>query len=54
MKNNKTESVDGIPVEILKCLGDRTTEIFVNVCQRIHDTGEWTEDFLESVIVPME
>ena len=54
MKNNKAEGVDGIPVEMLKCLGDRATEMFVNVCQRIYDTGEWPEDFLESVVVPME
>ena len=35
MKNNKVEDVDGIPVEMLKCLGDRATEMFVNVSQNL-------------------
>jgi len=54
MKNNIAEGVDGIPIEMLKCRSNRAIEMFVNACQRIYDTGEWPEDFLESVVVPIE
>jgi len=50
MKNSEAEGVDSITVEMLKCLCDRTTEMFVDVCQRIYDTGEWPKDFLESAV----
>ncbi|KAG8237619.1 hypothetical protein J437_LFUL016872 [Ladona fulva] len=52
MKNGKTVGGEQIPVEILKSLGkngmDRITNLII-----IYDTGEWPEDLIKTVMVPM-
>ena len=54
LKNGKAEGADGIPAEILKNLGEHATKELIGICQEIYVTGIWPEDFLQSLIVPIE
>jgi hypothetical protein len=54
MKSNKTEGVDTIPAEMLKKFGTKATEILIRLCQDIYTTGIWPEDFLQSVMIPLQ
>ena len=39
MKNGKTTGVDGIPIELVKCLGEEKMEILF-LCNKIYNEGE--------------
>jgi len=54
MKNNKAEGIDGIPVEILKNLGDKAMNELIQLCQDIYNTGVWPEDFLQTILIPLK
>jgi len=51
MKNNKAEGYDGIPIEMLQCLGDVATDFVLSLCQKIYTSGIWPEDFVKTVII---
>src|SRR5678815_1345232 len=50
LKNNKAEGIDNIPAEMLKSLEDGAMKELIRICQDIYTTGEWPEDFLQSII----
>ena len=54
MKNNKAEGIDNIPVEMMKELGDKAINELVKICNNIYNTGEWPDDFLQSIFVPLK
>jgi len=54
LKNNKTEGVDKIPAELLKCMGNTAVKVFTHLCQKNYETGKWLADFLQTVIIPLE
>ena len=45
---------DTIPAEMLKKFGTKATEILIRLCQDIYTTGIWPEDFLQSVMIPLQ
>jgi len=63
LKQGKAEGVDGILVEMVKVLGEKATEELglvekateelVQICQQIYTSGEWSVDFMQSVLVPL-
>ena len=53
MKKGKAEGVDELPTEFLKYLNEKGVETIVSMCNRIYETGEWTEDFLATLMVPI-
>jgi len=53
LKNNKAEGIDEIPAELLKCMGNMAVKVFAHLCQKIYETGKWTADFLQTVIIPL-
>ena len=53
MKNNKAEGIDNIPIEFLRNLGERAMEELVQLCQDIYKTGEWPDDFLQTIMIPL-
>ena len=50
MKNGKATGVDGIPIELIKCLGEGKKEI-LSLRNKIYNEGEWPEEFKETVLV---
>ena len=46
MKQGKTQGIDGIPVAMIKALGEKAKEELVQLCQQIHTSGEWPIDFI--------
>ena len=54
LKNNKAEGIDNIPAEMLKSLEDGAMKELIRICQDIYTTGEWPEDFLQSIIIPIK
>src|SRR6218665_1320293 len=54
MKNNKAEGIDNIPVEVLKSLGEKALKKLIQLCQDIYRTGEWPEDFLQTILIPLK
>lgn len=54
ISNNKAEGIDNIPAEFLKTLGEKATQELVEICQTIYNTGEWPEDFLQTIMVPIK
>jgi hypothetical protein len=54
LKNGKSEGVDELPAEMIKCLGEKAKEEMIRLCQEIYLTGEWPSDFVETVMVPLK
>ena len=52
MKNGKTTGVDGIPIELVKCLGEGKKEI-LSLSNTIYNEGEWPDEFIETVLLPI-
>ena len=40
IKNKKTTGVDEIPIELIKCLGEKKKEI-LSLCNKIYNEDEW-------------
>ena len=53
LKSCKSPGTDGIPAELLKCLGGEGVEIMWLLCQKIWRTGEWPSDWKQSVFFPL-
>ena len=41
-----------MPVELVKCLGEGKKEI-LSLCNKIYNEGEWPEEFMETVLLPV-
>ena len=54
MKNKKAPGPDSIPAELLKALGSAGKRELFEICNEIYICGEWPEDFLESIIIPIK
>src|SRR6218665_3004132 len=54
MKNNKAQGFDNINAEILKSLGEKALKELIQLCQDIYRTGEWPEDFLQTILIPLK
>ena len=54
LKDGKAEGMDDIPAEMIKCLGGKAKEELIRLCQQIYRTGEWPNDFTETVMVPLQ
>ena len=54
MKVKKSEGIDEIPAEFIKSLGEKATEELVKICQTIYESGEWPDDFMQTIMVPLE
>jgi hypothetical protein len=54
LKDGKSEGVDEIPAEMIKCLGEKAKEELVKLCQEIYTTGEWPSDFVEMIMIPLQ
>ena len=52
MKNGKATGVDGIPIELIKYVCDEKKEI-VSLCNKIYNEGDWPEEFMETVLLPI-
>ena len=52
MKNGKATGIDGIPIELIKCLGEGKKEI-LSLFKNIYNEGEWPEEFMETVLLPI-
>ena len=52
MKNGKAIGVDGIPIELVKCLCEGKTEI-LSLCNKIYNEVQWPEEFMETVLLPI-
>ena len=51
-KNGKTRGVGGIPIELVKCLGEGKKGI-LSLCNKIYNEGEWPEKF-KVVFLPIQ
>ena len=54
MKNRKACGIDNLPAEVLKSLGNRGSKEIFYLCNEIYDKGEWPEDFLATVMMPIK
>ena len=54
MKNGKAEGIDNIPIEMLRNLGEKAMNEVVQLCQDIYNTGEWPEDFRQTIVIPIQ
>ena len=54
LKNRKAEGKYGIPAELLKALGVKGKRELYDISNEIYVTGEWPDDFLDSVIIPID
>ena len=53
-KNKKATGPDYIPAELLKALGSAGKRELFEICNEIYIRGDWPEDFLESIIIPIQ
>ena len=51
--SRKAAGLDGIPVELFKAGGDATLDRLHEICTLVWETGEWPQDWTESVFVPL-
>ena len=54
MKDGKAVGADDIPAEFLKILGEKGREELIKICKDIYNTGIWPEEFLETIMVPLQ
>ena len=54
MKNWKAVSVDAIPAEFLKILGQKAYSQLEELCMQIYMEGIWPDDFTQVVMIPIE
>jgi len=54
LENGKAEGKDGILGELLKALGVKGKRELYDISNEIYVTGELPDDFLYSVIIPIE
>ena len=52
IKNGKATGVDRILIEMVKCVGEGNKEI-LSICNKIYEEGEWPEEFMETVVLPI-
>jgi len=52
--DKKSERVDDIQAEMIKCMGEKAKEELIGICQQIYRTGKWPNDFTETVMVPLQ
>ena len=52
IKNRKATGVDGIPIALFKCMGEGKKEI-LSLCNKIYNEGEWPEELMETVLLPI-
>ena len=52
-KVKKSEGIDEIPAEFIKSLGEKATEELVRICQTIYESGEWPDDFMQTIITSL-
>ena len=45
LPNRKSPGIDGIPIELIKALGDRGTRMIHEMCNEIWRTGEWPQQW---------
>ena len=45
--------MDRIPAEFIQALHGEMKK-FVELCKNIYDKGKWPEDFLKSILIPLE
>ena len=53
MKNNKTEGIDSIQAEVFKCFREKAVNELIELCQDIYRSGNWPEDFLQTIMIPL-
>ena len=53
LPNRKSPGIDGIPIELVKALGDRGTRMIHETCNEIWRTREWPQQWKQSVYIPM-
>ncbi|CAF1583727.1 unnamed protein product [Didymodactylos carnosus] len=51
--NNKATGIDGIPVELLKNMGDTAVKTQTALCQQVWRTLQWPTDWKRSVYIPI-
>jgi len=54
LKNRKSEGPDGLPGDLLKASGSKGKQESFEICNQIHERGEWPKEFLESIIIPID
>ena len=54
LTDGKSEGADGIPAEMWKTIGTVGVDTFVELCSNIYRTRVWPEDWVESVLIPIE
>ena len=54
MKNGKATGMDGIPVELWKCLGEEVIDMLWNMMQGIYEQEKIPVERRDSVIIPVE
>ena len=56
MKNintRKAPGLDGVPAELLQYGGQKSLEVMHKICEGIWETGEWPDDWVNSVFIPI-
>ncbi|KAG8236020.1 hypothetical protein J437_LFUL015971 [Ladona fulva] len=53
LRDKKTVGSDGIPAEVLKALGESAIGRLTDLINKIYDTGEWPDDFLKTIMMPL-
>ena len=53
MKNGKATGMDGIPVEVWKCLGEEGIDMLWDLRQGIYEQEKLQTEWRDSVIIPM-
>ena len=53
LPNRKSPGIDGIPIELVKALGDRGIRMIHEMCNEIWRTREWPQQWKQSVYIPI-
>ena len=53
INSNKAPGSDKVPAELLRYGGETTLEAMHKICEGIWETGEWPDDWVNSVFIPI-
>ena len=53
LKKGKSAGVDNIPSELVQAGGEAMTDMLLNICNKIWQTGEWQTPWIQSLIITL-
>ena len=52
-RDGKSPGCDGIPAEMIKAAGEEGVRVYLSLCRKIWNSGQWPRDWKRAVFMPL-